>query len=109
MTTADAAPSAATDSFPWHDSARPVAERVELLLGRMTLEEKVAQLGSRWIGHEAAGAAREQAPGEGDAPVERTGQNVAPMEDVFRSAGAPAPRGPTGAGAAAGSRLPAQP
>ncbi len=89
MTTADAAPSALTDSFPWRDSSRPVAERVELLLGRMTLEEKVAQLGSRWIGHEPADGDEEPAPGEGDAPVERGSQNVAPMEDVFRSAQTP--------------------
>ena len=34
----------------WRDPARPAAERVEDLLGRMTLEEKVAQLTSIWIG-----------------------------------------------------------
>src|SRR4051812_11851934 len=55
----------------------------------MTLEEKVAQLGSRWIGHEpppaSGGPDGEQAPGEGDAPA--PDQNVAPMEDVFRRAG----------------------
>ncbi len=34
----------------WRDPARPTAERVEDLLGRMTLEEKVAQLTSIWIG-----------------------------------------------------------
>jgi beta-xylosidase len=33
----------------WRDPARPAAERVEDLLGRMTLEEKVAQLTSIWI------------------------------------------------------------
>src|SRR4051812_38341959 len=55
----------------------------------MTLEEKVAQLGSRWIGHEpppaSGGPDGEQAPGEGDAPAPQ--HNVAPMEDVFRRAG----------------------
>jgi beta-glucosidase len=56
----------------------------------MTLEEKVAQLGSRWIGHEpppaAGGADGGQAPGEGDTAAH---QNVAPMEDVFRSVTSP--------------------
>ena len=33
----------------WRDPARPAAERVEDLLGRMTLEEKVAQLTSIWV------------------------------------------------------------
>ncbi len=33
---------------PWTDPARPVGERVELLLAAMTLEEKLAQLGSFW-------------------------------------------------------------
>jgi beta-xylosidase len=34
----------------WRDPSRPTAERVEDLLGRMTLEEKAAQLTSIWIG-----------------------------------------------------------
>ena len=34
----------------WRDPARPAAERVADLLGRMTLEEKVAQLTSIWVG-----------------------------------------------------------
>jgi beta-xylosidase len=34
----------------WRDPARPAAERVQDLLGRMTLEEKAAQLTSVWIG-----------------------------------------------------------
>jgi beta-glucosidase len=33
----------------YRDAGRPVAERVEDLLGRMTVEEKVAQLGSAWV------------------------------------------------------------
>ena len=43
MTTAGHAP------LLYRDEGRPVAERVEDLLGRMTLEEKAAQLGSAWI------------------------------------------------------------
>ena len=54
---------------PWRDQARPVAERVELLLAAMTLEEKAAQLGSRWVGNAMS--------------TEPSDQNVAPMQDVF--------------------------
>lgn len=41
---------AADGHAPWRDSTRPVAERVSDLLARMTLEEKVAQLYSVWVG-----------------------------------------------------------
>jgi beta-xylosidase len=51
----------------WRDPTRPAEERVADLLGRMTLEEKVAQLGSVWMG----------ASGDGD--------GVAPMQDQFFS------------------------
>ena len=40
------------------DPASPVAERVRDLLGRMTLDEKVAQLGSRWAFELADGDGR---------------------------------------------------
>jgi beta-xylosidase len=55
------------DIEPWRDPARPADERVADLLGRMTLEEKIAQLGSVWMG----------ASGDGD--------GVAPMQDQFFS------------------------
>ena len=53
------------DIEAWRDPARPAGERVADLLGRMTLEEKIAQLGSIWMG----------ASGDGD--------GVAPMQDQF--------------------------
>ena len=40
------------DTHPWRDASRSVAERVADLLGRMTLEEKAAQLTSLWLGHQ---------------------------------------------------------
>jgi beta-xylosidase len=49
----------------WRDPARPAGERVADLLSRMTLAEKVAQLGSIWQG----------------ASVD--GEGVAPMQDQF--------------------------
>ena len=52
----------------WSDPALSVSERVEALLGAMTPEEKIAQLGSAW-------------PGFG---VQDTG-DVAPMQEVFRA------------------------
>src|SRR5687768_13394625 len=61
---------------PWHDTTLPVAERVDLLLGHLTLEEKVAQLGSRWVGNEVdpPGVDTDAASDEPD-----DGHNVAPM------------------------------
>ncbi len=52
----------------WRDPSRPVDERVDALLAEMTLAEKVAQLGSVWLGVDAA-----------------TG-DVAPMQNVFSRA-----------------------
>jgi beta-xylosidase len=52
----------------WRDPSRPVQERVQDLLSRMTLEEKLAQLGSIWIA----------AAHDGDG-------GVAPMQDMFSS------------------------
>jgi beta-xylosidase len=49
----------------WQDPAYPAAERVADLLARMTVQEKLAQLGSVWVG----------ASGDGD--------GVAPMQDEF--------------------------
>jgi beta-glucosidase-like glycosyl hydrolase len=69
-------------SRPWRDTSLPAAERVDLLLAELTLDEKVAQLGSRWIGNDRqTGEARSAA----DPAAETT--NVAPMENVFALAG----------------------
>ena len=59
---------------PCQDTTRPAAERVELLLAEMTLEEKVAQLGSRWVGADIRVE---------EVAVEDGTLNVAPMQDVF--------------------------
>jgi beta-xylosidase len=62
---------------PWRDPARPVAERVADLLSRMTLAEKVAQLGSVWIGASGDGA--------GVAPMQHEfSADLPPAEDLFR-------------------------
>ncbi|WP_433831890.1 glycoside hydrolase family 3 N-terminal domain-containing protein [Actinoplanes sp. CA-015351] len=58
-----------------------MADRVEALLTVMSLEEKVAQLGSRWLGKDkgATGAA---------GPEPEESHNVAPMEDEFAAGAA---------------------
>ena len=61
---------------PWQDPRLPVADRVELLLATMSLEERLAQLGSYWFDRRGAG------------------EVVAPMQDTF---GARRPDFPTAA------------
>jgi beta-glucosidase len=61
----------------WQNTSLSAAQRVELLLQAMTLEEKLAQLGSRWIGNDMADA---------EVPAEET-LNVAPLQDVFADSG----------------------
>ncbi|HEY0813562.1 MAG TPA: glycoside hydrolase family 3 N-terminal domain-containing protein [Pseudonocardia sp.] len=68
---------------PWHDPTLPAAERVELLLREMTLDEKVAQLGSRWVGNDMLPAT--DAPPAGTEHGETL--NVAPLQDVFAAGG----------------------
>jgi beta-glucosidase-like glycosyl hydrolase len=68
----------------WQDPAVSVAERVDALLSEMTLEEKVAQLGSRWVGndmHVSEETSAQPAADEGDV------LNVAPLQDVFTASG----------------------
>ena len=59
------------DTHPWRDPSRSAAERVADLLGRMTLEEKAAQLTSLWLGRQPRDS------------------NVAPMQGEFRAPEAP--------------------
>jgi beta-xylosidase len=61
-------PSVTQDTQAWRDPSRPATERVGDLLGRMTLEEKVAQLTSIWLGNQPSDS------------------NVAPMQGEFSAA-----------------------
>src|SRR5215216_2466097 len=59
---------------PWHDSERSAAERAELLLGEMTLDEKLAQLAGVWVGAEL---------GSGNvAPLQEAFADPAPLEEL---------------------------
>jgi len=65
---------------PWRDPSRPVAERVADLLSRMTLAEKLAQLGSVRIGASGDGDG-----GFGLAPMQHEfSAEPPPVEDLFR-------------------------
>jgi beta-xylosidase len=59
------------DTQLWRDPSRPAAARVADLLGRMTLEEKAAQLTSAWLGRQVRD------------------NNVAPMQGDLRAPEAP--------------------
>jgi beta-glucosidase-like glycosyl hydrolase len=61
----------------WQDPTRSAADRVSSLLAHMTLEEKVAQLGSRWVNNDM---------GHDEEPA-ADHLNVAPMQDVFAASG----------------------
>ncbi|HLU74905.1 MAG TPA: glycoside hydrolase family 3 N-terminal domain-containing protein [Nonomuraea sp.] len=80
MTALDRSPAAGSTLRPWQDPTLPVEERVDALLAEMTVEEKVAQLGSRWEGNTMGDPEVAPDPEEGG-----TG-NVAPLQDVFAAA-----------------------
>jgi beta-xylosidase len=61
----------------WSDRDREAAERIAALLGVMSLEEKLAQLGSSWLGSDETTGPDDGAGGRGN-----TG-NVAPMQEAF--------------------------
>jgi beta-xylosidase len=69
-------PDAATAEI-WRDPSRPAAERVEDLLRRMTVAEKLAQLGSAWL--------RDEPDDDGVAPMpEGLSDGPPPLADLIR-------------------------
>jgi beta-glucosidase-like glycosyl hydrolase len=85
----DQPPPSDSDLPVWRQTSRSVDERVEALLEAMTLREKVAQLGSRWLGNDMGGHddgddASGDAVGGEDAAETFV---VAPMQDVFAASG----------------------
>ncbi len=68
----------AADLPAWRDLARRPAERAAALLAELTLEEKVGQLGSRWVGNDMQDA---------EVSADEEAMNVAPMQDVFAASG----------------------
>ncbi|MFL6127542.1 MAG: glycoside hydrolase family 3 N-terminal domain-containing protein [Mycobacteriales bacterium] len=81
MTRADSGPVPDRGNAAWQDTTLPVEDRVERLLAEMTLEEKVAQLGSRWVGNDMH--AGDADPDRGPAADPDANLIVAPMQDVF--------------------------
>jgi beta-glucosidase len=77
-------PETASLEGTWRDTALPAAERAELLLRELTLEEKVAQLGSRWVGNDMQ---TPEGPAPDPDPAGAEVLNVAPMQDVFAASG----------------------
>lgn len=72
---------------PWHNTSLSAAERVELLLAELSLEEKVAQLGSRWVGNDRGAREDDRELDDfADTPADGA-PNVAPMEDAFALSG----------------------
>ncbi|MFE9750973.1 glycoside hydrolase family 3 N-terminal domain-containing protein [Saccharothrix saharensis] len=65
---------------PWRDRELPVHDRVEALLKAMTLEEKVAQLGSVWMDGPGGGSATESAPMPGVVTASAAGD----VDDLVR-------------------------
>jgi beta-glucosidase len=84
VTTSETAHTADRVTPSWQNTELAVADRVELLLGQLTLEEKVGQLGSRWVGNDmqTGNDADGGPPADHDADL-----NVAPMQDVFAASG----------------------
>src|SRR5690242_12413579 len=76
--TAPVVPGTEAASPPWRDPSRPVADRVADLLGRMTLAEKLAQLGSVWVGGADDG-------GDGFAPMQHEfSAELPPLDDLIQ-------------------------
>ena len=76
--TAPVVPGTEAAAEPWRDPSRPVTERVADLLGRMTLAEKLAQLGSVWVGAADNG-------GDGFAPMQpEFSAELPPLDDLIQ-------------------------
>jgi beta-glucosidase-like glycosyl hydrolase len=83
MTTFDSDALATTAA--WRDPRLSTDERVDALLNELTLDEKIAQLGSRWVGNDMHVDTGPTEPAETAEPEETF--NVAPMQDVFAASG----------------------
>ncbi len=73
----------------WRAAELSDEDRADALLAALTLEEKVGQLGSRWVGNDPAAEETSQEThetSEGTAQERDEVLNVAPMQDVFASA-----------------------
>jgi beta-glucosidase-like glycosyl hydrolase len=79
MTAVEPAPDTGATMATWRDPHLPLDERVDALLAQMSLEEKVAQLGSRWVGNDML-----EGVCDGDAGGAFI---VAPLQDVFAASG----------------------
>jgi beta-xylosidase len=69
-------PETGQDGQAWRDASLPVAVRVDDLLGRMTLAEKLAQLAGVWIGTGPAN-------GDGVAPMQGEFAEPAPLAELI--------------------------
>ncbi|HEX3189596.1 MAG TPA: glycoside hydrolase family 3 N-terminal domain-containing protein, partial [Streptosporangiaceae bacterium] len=78
--TAPVVPATEAAAEPWRDPSRPVTERVADLLSRMTLAEKLAQLGSVWVGA-SDGGSRD----DGFAPMQHEySAEMPPLDDLIQ-------------------------
>jgi beta-glucosidase-like glycosyl hydrolase len=102
MTALEPTPGPRSVAYSWQDVTRSLADRVDQLLRQMTLEEKVAQLGSRWVGADLRRASEDASEADPDAVPDAVADavseadatddadatlNVAPMQDVFTAGG----------------------
>ncbi|MDN5766903.1 MAG: glycoside hydrolase family 3 C-terminal domain-containing protein [Humibacillus sp.] len=78
----------------WRNPTLSLDERTDALLAALTIEEKVGQLGSRWLGNDmdssaadadgaSVGGAGSAAPSPHESPDPDAVLKVAPMQDVF--------------------------
>ncbi|WP_327660129.1 MULTISPECIES: glycoside hydrolase family 3 N-terminal domain-containing protein [unclassified Streptomyces] len=87
MSTADSHATTGQAAQRWQDPALPASERVDALLAEMTVAEKVAQLGSHWLGNFMGHDAGDDGDGINSDDREGERPQVAPLEDLFKDAG----------------------